>query len=158
MFKSLGINTKMTGCITLFIKNPFTGMPRLNHIYLVEVPAVITNALPAHISNKSIIMPQNYRNKHGLNKYIHAYNIIERYARLVITTRIHCAPPCVALETPVIFLNLKSINGASRKHPSPRVSGLLDLFHHIDFYKTSMQHAHVFLQNFNYSEPPPNPN
>ena len=105
-------------------------------------------------------MPHNYRNKHGLNKYIQAYNIIERYARakLVITTRLHCALPCVALETPVILLNLKSIGGASRERPSPRVSGLLDLFHRIDFYKILMQHAHVFLQNFNYSEPPPNPN
>lgn len=48
-------------------------------------------------------------------------------ARLVITSRIHCALPCLALGTPVIF-----INGFDRFVDSCRFDGILDLFNRID--------------------------
>lgn len=48
-------------------------------------------------------------------------------ARLVITSRIHCALPCLALGTPVIF-----INGFDRFVDSCRFDGILDLFNRVD--------------------------
>ena len=162
LLRNVGITAKMTGCLTLFLQNPFTGSPRLNDIYLVDVPRSVKNLLPAHVSQnaKAIHHIVPGVNRDGTSLYKHAYALLEKYARarLVITTRIHCALPCVALETPVIFLNLKSLLGASKNKPTARVTGLLDLFHHIDLYTTTWEEAKGFLQTFDYHNPPPNPN
>ena len=48
-------------------------------------------------------------------------------AKLVITSRIHCALPCLALGTPVIF-----INGFETYVDSCRFDGIIDLFNRID--------------------------
>ncbi len=48
-------------------------------------------------------------------------------AKLVITSRIHCALPCLALGTPVIF-----INGFDSFVDSCRFDGILELFNRID--------------------------
>lgn len=54
-----------------------------------------------------------------LHKYAHA--------KLVITSRIHCALPCLALGTPVIF-----VNGFDSFVDSCRFDGILELFNRID--------------------------
>jgi len=43
-------------------------------------------------------------------------------AKLVITSRIHCALPCLAFGTPVIFIH--------QNLADPRFSGLLEYLHH----------------------------
>jgi len=45
-------------------------------------------------------------------------------ARLVITSRIHCALPCIGMETPVIYLE----KGNDSEESKCRLGGLLDLF------------------------------
>lgn len=54
-----------------------------------------------------------------MNKYAHA--------KLVITSRIHCALPCLALGTPVIYLN-----GFNNFVDTCRFNGILNLFNRID--------------------------
>jgi hypothetical protein len=55
-----------------------------------------------------------------------AQRLVEDYARasLVITSRIHCALPCLGLGTPVLFVN----NGLQSLSSSCRMKGLIDLF------------------------------
>ncbi len=62
-------------------------------------------------------------------KFAMAEDLLHKYARakLVITSRIHCALPCLALGTPVIF-----INGFTTFVDSCRFDGILDLFNRID--------------------------
>jgi hypothetical protein len=62
-------------------------------------------------------------------KFAMAEDLLNKYAkaRLVITSRIHCALPCLALGTPVIF-----INGFDSFVDSCRFDGILDLFNRID--------------------------
>lgn len=48
-------------------------------------------------------------------------------AKLVITSRIHCALPCLAMGTPVIF-----INGFNSTVDTCRFDGVIDLFNRID--------------------------
>jgi len=62
-------------------------------------------------------------------KFEMAEDLLRKYAnaKLVITSRIHCALPCLALETPVIF-----INGFDNFVDSCRFEGILDLFNRID--------------------------
>ena len=63
------------------------------------------------------------------DKLIMAEELLHKYARakLVITSRIHCALPCLAMGTPVIF-----INGFDHIIDSCRFGGILDLFNRID--------------------------
>lgn len=51
-------------------------------------------------------------------------------AKLVITSRIHCALPCLAMGTPVIFLN--GGFGGNGKRFDSRFGGIIDLFNRID--------------------------
>ncbi|MCF6294471.1 MAG: polysaccharide pyruvyl transferase family protein [Flavobacteriaceae bacterium] len=62
-------------------------------------------------------------------KFEMAESLLKKYARakLVITSRIHCALPCLALGTPVIF-----VNGFDSFVDSCRFDGILDLFNRID--------------------------
>ena len=62
-------------------------------------------------------------------KFAMAEDLLHKYARakLVITSRIHCALPCLALGTPVIF-----INGFDSFVDSCRFEGVLELFNRID--------------------------
>jgi hypothetical protein len=62
-------------------------------------------------------------------KFAMAEDLLQKYARakLVITSRIHCALPCLAMGTPVIF-----INGFDSFVDSCRFEGILDLFNRID--------------------------
>ncbi len=62
-------------------------------------------------------------------KFEMAEALLNKYARakLVITSRIHCALPCLALGTPVIF-----VNGFDSFVDSCRFDGILELFNRID--------------------------
>ncbi len=62
-------------------------------------------------------------------KFEMAEELLNKYARakLVITSRIHCALPCLALGTPVIF-----VNGFDSFVDSCRFDGILELFNRID--------------------------
>ncbi|OEK08464.1 hypothetical protein A8C32_03165 [Flavivirga aquatica] len=62
-------------------------------------------------------------------KFEMAESLLKKYAKakLVITSRIHCALPCLALGTPVIF-----INGFDSFVDSCRFDGILELFNRID--------------------------
>lgn len=62
-------------------------------------------------------------------KFAMAEDLLNKYARakLVITSRIHCALPCLALGTPVIF-----VNGFETFVDSCRFEGIIDLFYRID--------------------------
>lgn len=63
-------------------------------------------------------------------KFEYARNLLEKYseARFVITSRIHCALPCLAMGTPVLYvdnLNMGEIHNC-------RLDGLRQLFHTIE--------------------------
>lgn len=62
-------------------------------------------------------------------KFAMAEDLLHQYAKakLVITSRIHCALPCLAMGTPVIF-----INGFDSFVDSCRFDGILELFNRID--------------------------
>lgn len=62
-------------------------------------------------------------------KFVIARDILKKYstAKLVITSRIHCALPCLAMGTPVIY-----INGFESEFDACRMEGLVDLFHTIN--------------------------
>ena len=62
-------------------------------------------------------------------KFAYAEECLKKYAKakLVITSRIHCALPCLAMGTPVIFLN-----GFNTFVDTCRFDGIIELFNRID--------------------------
>lgn len=80
--------------------------------------------------NAEYICQQNYTYKENFRKDIdrlqEAERLIKKYAkaRLVVTSRIHCALPCLGLETPVIYTE----NGNQSESSLCRMGGLRELF------------------------------
>lgn len=62
-------------------------------------------------------------------KFTYAEDCLKKYAKakLVITSRIHCALPCLAMGTPVIFLN-----GFNTFVDTCRFDGISELFNRVD--------------------------
>ena len=83
----------------------------------------ITN-IPKNLKNPKIVACTD-----GVGTKIEIANLLNKYARakLVITSRIHCALPCLAMGTPVIF-----INGFDSFVDSCRFDGIIELFNRID--------------------------
>ena len=64
----------------------------------------------------------------------HAEALIRKYAKakFVITSRIHCALPCLGVETPVIFISSEVLKGDSLRS-SGRFGGLIDQLNVLEF-------------------------
>ncbi len=64
-------------------------------------------------------------------KFEYAEQLIKLYSNafLVVTSRIHCALPCLAMNTPVIYID----NVNQSKVSSCRLDGILDLFNVISY-------------------------
>lgn len=62
-----------------------------------------------------------------------AERLVKLYAKAkyVVTSRIHCALPCLGLETPVLFIE----NKEQQETSSCRLDGIRDLFNVIEYYK-----------------------
>jgi len=74
-------------------------------------------------------------------KFEMAEDLLKKYAKakLVITSRIHCALPCLALGTPVIF-----VNGFDSFVDSCRFDGILELFNRIDINSKTGEYTNNF--------------
>lgn len=94
---------------------------------------VLVNA--EYICQQSSYYSHNFPNNDKLLG--EAKRLVEKYAkaRLVVTSRIHCALPCLGLETPVIFTELANQSEASLC----RFGGLRDLFNVIVWKNGKLQ-------------------
>jgi len=135
LFKSIGIDAYFSGCLTLTLNNEYDY--RTDDIYLVD-PFYKYNATPKYL-RKAIdtLVPEDYKkdvtfithndllSMHRVDQRLErARGILKKYAtaKMVITSRIHVALPCLALGTPVYFVDV------GYKHRN-RFKGILDLMH-----------------------------
>lgn len=67
------------------------------------------------------------------DKFSYAKDLLKKYstAQFVVTSRIHCALPCLSLETPVIYIE----NVNQSEESSCRLDGIRDLFHVMKYDK-----------------------
>lgn len=112
---SLGLDAYFSGCMTLtFPKRDHK--PNNGKIFIVDLKQEAKEIIPEtikRIADKSIT--HSYRFKKYPVSQNEAFefentarNILNRYrneAELVITSRIHCAMPCIAMGIPVIFIH-----------------------------------------------------
>jgi len=135
------------------------------NIYLVHVKSEFTQFLPLEVQEKAITVTHDMKSTNmydSLARFTAAYQLMEMYAsaKLVVTQHIHCALPCVAMGTPVIFINSPVMpgGGSTKTMSSLRTVELAPLFHTVDLYAASMESARGWLKNFSWYNPPPNLN
>ena len=159
-----GVEAYFSACMTLTIRNPNLNKPRTDNIYIVDVKH--TELLPPDIVSKGIVIKQGSTDPNdkqfNVLRFAKSYENALKYstAKVVVTSRIHAALPCVGMGTPVVFINSAKLpgGGGSSKSASGRVGGLLQFFHTVNLYDMSNTKAKETLKNFNWNNPPPNPN
>ena len=131
----------LSGCLTLTL--PHYKGDRNDEILFVDVMRKnYTSSYRSAIVNK--LIPKSYKNQvkhltHFSNDLKHksieqrmnnVENLLERYkkAKVVFTSLIHCALPCVAMGTPVVFVDAGFNNNAAKRD---RFGGILDFFPHV---------------------------
>lgn len=141
LFERAGIKAYFSNCMTLTLENTYG--ERGDKILLVDPfrrnytakyrDYFTKKIVPSQYHDQVEIIEQRRKNLNASReeRFKDAEALIERYAKakLVITSRIHCALPCLALGTPVYFVNagygeMFSLND--------RFNGIIDLFNIID--------------------------
>lgn len=110
------------------IKGPFIFAANFYKIYSKSFTnEVLFNAKILTHTIPQIIATNNETKFKIADDLLNTYN----NAKLVVTSRIHCALPCLSLNTPVIFIssdNLELNTNKAIRSPG-RFEGLIDLFH-----------------------------
>ena len=84
------------------------------------------------------VMQKDFKDDSAKLKY--AKELINKYAKakLVITSRIHCALPSLGVDTPTIFVTSEALQGNSLRS-SGRFGGLIELFHTIKWTQKGVE-------------------
>lgn len=111
--RSLGLNAYFSRCLTLTL--PKRNVNESNHastIYLVDCSDSIVESLPRDIKEGAKRISQrnykfnNWQNwklcRHAAEELLAEY---KKEAKLIVTTALHCAQPCLAMGIPVVFIN-----------------------------------------------------
>ena len=113
--RRMNINAYVSRCLTLlFSARKVSKKP--DRVYLVDIPCFIKEALPVKLVNESVSVNQKWLyvgNESWEKSYSRAVALVEEYsnnAKLVITTALHCATTCIALNIPVILISLNEEN------------------------------------------------
>ncbi|OQX78354.1 MAG: hypothetical protein B6D64_06830 [Bacteroidetes bacterium 4484_276] len=137
-FKKIGIKAYFSNCITLTLENQFT--ERNDDILLVDPlrynytkpyrDFFIDKMVPKkyHYNIKFVGQRRKVIDLSREERFAEAEKLIEMYskAKMVITSRIHAALPCLALGTPVYFINAGY--HSSLFNLNDRFEGIMDLF------------------------------
>lgn len=144
----------------IYIVDPLYGFPNKDRIFINTksfIKGIIkgdifktnsANEFMQKIFSKSLLDKAEYikqelpKDKYTEDeKFIFAEGLLKKYstAKLVITSRIHCALPCLALGTPVIYLN-----GFEKEFDACRMEGLSDLFHTININRKTGEISYNF--------------
>jgi len=137
LFEKHGIDAYFSGCLTLSLNNPFESESRNDQVVICDAAlgydggyppsadSLFRQLVPARIIERALRVSHEvsgFRRHDYVGKFLRARRLLDLYARakLVITTRLHCALPCIALGTPVIFLH-------QRYETEPRFEGLREI-------------------------------
>ena len=182
LFEKIGVRAYLSQCLTLTLENNFK--ERNDKILLVDpFRRNFTKGYRDYYTKK--LVPEKYHDqveiieqrRYNLDadreaRFKDASDLIDRYAqaKMVITSRTHCALPCLALGTPVYFVNSGYTTKASL---NDRFVGLIELFniigpeHFPHTSKSISDYARRFLNiykekdikplNIDWENPDPNP-
>jgi len=104
-----GVDAYYSKCLTLTLDKR-DKQPENGKIYIVGVTNSLQRVIPRNYRNEAVYVNQSKVQLPNFSPKLKAemaHSLLEDYknnASLVITSRIHCAMPCVAMGIPVIFL------------------------------------------------------
>jgi len=151
IFLEKGIDAYLSGCLTLTIDVEKEKEVK-DVIYLVDIDEFSEQLIRNMYPNEHFVIRH-----HEVNYYDDSLpydtrmdiveSLLEEYqdAKCVITSRLHCALPCLALKTPVLMLYEDSFED--------RVKTFLPLLHY-----TTKENLEKGLKDFDLSNPPDNKN
>jgi hypothetical protein len=101
-----GIEAYVSGCLTMTLE-PREAAKRTDAVYIVDVNDSLLRRIPEKIRQSAVRLTHAPTERLSKQKFAQAGRLLELYAtaRLVITGRLHCALPCLALKTPVVLLH-----------------------------------------------------
>ena len=103
----LGVKAFVNGCMTITIPQRHSKIRK--YYYFVDAPAELIKYVPKEYLTNSVCGSQQFYWDKKVNPYEIKEAVIEKYdeyfnnAKLVITSRLHVASPCIAAGIPVIF-------------------------------------------------------
>ncbi|XP_023930745.1 uncharacterized protein LOC106160056 [Lingula anatina] len=157
VLRDKNIPVYMSACLTLLIHNGNSDLKR-EDVLVVDVDRrAVELIVPYHIRKSAITAIHNLPSSMKFDiiaRYEAANHLMEQYSRakLVLTSRIHFALPCLAMEIPVVFVK----TALSPKGERDRTDGLTELFHTVTVDK--MMTSYKGMENFNWDKPEINPN
>lgn len=99
---------------------------------VVAFYATYSSVFEDEVFLKAIYRKQQFPNTFNSEneKFLYADSVLQDYskARYVVTSRIHCALPCLAMGTPVLYVNNENLGEVH----NCRMDGLVQLFHKIN--------------------------
>lgn len=184
LFKSIGIDAYYSGCLTLTLENNTKPQDKTEEIIFADAfnknlpnrfrEKLFKKLVPDSIKNNIVFIEHshNFKNR-DMNKSLQfADELLNRYSRahLVVTSRIHVALPCIAIGTPVLFLDV----GFNLKNSRNRFDGITQYFNKLTnkhFPYTGIDPLSIFMRklnlydlyyntkkiNYDWENPKPNP-
>ena len=110
LLESKGIKTEYTGCMTLTL-DPFENIEKQDYICAVDVSEKVIEQIKKttdmEVKVVTHTVPEDYYKLSWEERMKNVEELLKLYqgARAVISYRLHCALPCLALGTSVILLN-----------------------------------------------------
>ncbi len=132
-------------CLTLTLKKR-ESTPVNGKVYIVGVTNRLQKVIPDSILKKSVYVNQSKVELPCVASQTRrdlATHLLEEYksnASLVITSRIHCAMPCIAMGIPVIFLYGKQKKNDYRVHIIEDLIGINYVNEHLLFSKIAAKY------------------
>ncbi|MCD8153178.1 MAG: polysaccharide pyruvyl transferase family protein [Clostridiales bacterium] len=110
--EKLGIRSYFSGCITMTLPKMPERKDRGTYICLVDVEKRVSDKIKAQLKDEDIeirVVTHNRERNENLSwedrvKIVTDLLTLYQNARCVVTRRLHCALPCLAMETPVFLI------------------------------------------------------
>ena len=150
MLRRNGIDAYLSGCLTLTLPRNDSA-EKIDEILLVDVDPASEQCIRRHFPEERYISvthkadPETYRLLPVKERMERANALLRRYqgAKCVITSRLHCALPCLALGTPVLLLYKDEF--------ASRIKSFLAYFHY-----ATPDNLSDALQSYDLRQPPAN--
>lgn len=107
--QSYGISAYLNGCLTSLFPRLEHGYNEQGRVFFIDAPEELRAFVPKSCLKNAVFMSQQYyfsseMSYEEINERVKLhYNKIKTEARLVVTSRLHVASPCLAWGIPVIF-------------------------------------------------------
>jgi Polysaccharide pyruvyl transferase len=147
-FRSAGVHAYFTGCLTLTLNSSWHASR--DKIYIVDVNCdmdALIGSIPQHLRGQVVVVTHDMdapSHMSQIERFAAAHELLMMYssARVVVTSRLHCALPCLALGTSVLFLEPPG--------DLSRLVGLRQLF-------SGITSKDITNHRIDWEAPPPNP-